>query len=196
MSQAIGTPVNQVRLTNVAYVRLKRGGKWFLLACYKNKVMNWRGKVETDLDEVLQTDVIFRDVSKGMLASKKDIVECFGTDDRRLVTTTILEKGELQVSETERNAQIESVFRDVASLVASKTVNPQNNRPYTQSMIQDAMHKIHFGVNLTRSSKQQALMVIRQLKEVMPIAKAKMVLRIMLPADPTELVESLASQVC
>lgn len=46
------TPVNQVRLTNVAYVKLNRGGKRFELACYRNKVLNWRSKVETDISEV------------------------------------------------------------------------------------------------------------------------------------------------
>jgi len=32
------TPVNQVRLTNVAYVRLNKRGKRFEIACYRNKV--------------------------------------------------------------------------------------------------------------------------------------------------------------
>ena len=47
--------VNQVRLTNVAVVRLNRGGKRFEIAAYRNKVMNWRDGTETDIDEVLQT---------------------------------------------------------------------------------------------------------------------------------------------
>ena len=51
----ISQPVNQVRLTNVAIVKLKRKGKRFEIACYKNKVVNWRNEVEKDLDEVLQT---------------------------------------------------------------------------------------------------------------------------------------------
>jgi hypothetical protein len=33
------TPVNQIRLTNVACVRHKKGGKRFELACYRNKVI-------------------------------------------------------------------------------------------------------------------------------------------------------------
>jgi ribosome maturation protein SDO1 len=32
------TPINQVRLTNVAYVRLNKCGKRFEIACYRNKV--------------------------------------------------------------------------------------------------------------------------------------------------------------
>jgi hypothetical protein len=32
------TPVNQIRLTNVAIVRQKKGGNRFEIACYRNKV--------------------------------------------------------------------------------------------------------------------------------------------------------------
>jgi ribosome maturation protein SDO1 len=38
------TPVNQIRHTNVALVKLKKGGKRFELACFRNKVMAWRTK--------------------------------------------------------------------------------------------------------------------------------------------------------
>lgn len=38
----IFTPTNQIRLTNVAVVRMKKGGKRFEIACYKNKVVSWR----------------------------------------------------------------------------------------------------------------------------------------------------------
>lgn len=42
---ALFTPLNQVKLTNVSVVRLKKGGKRFELACYRNKVVEWRNKV-------------------------------------------------------------------------------------------------------------------------------------------------------
>jgi len=42
---SIFTPNNQVRLTNVSVVRLRKGGHRFELACYKNKVLEWRSKV-------------------------------------------------------------------------------------------------------------------------------------------------------
>ena len=42
---SIFTPTNQIRLTNVATVRYKKGGKRFEVACYKNKVLSWRTKV-------------------------------------------------------------------------------------------------------------------------------------------------------
>lgn len=42
INMSIFTPTNQIRLTNVAVVRMKKGGKRFEIACYKNKVVNWR----------------------------------------------------------------------------------------------------------------------------------------------------------
>lgn len=38
----INQPANQIKLTNVSVVRLKKGGKRFEIACYKNKVREWR----------------------------------------------------------------------------------------------------------------------------------------------------------
>jgi ribosome maturation protein SDO1 len=42
MSKAVFQPVGQKRLTNIAVVRLKKNGKRFEIACYRNKVGDWR----------------------------------------------------------------------------------------------------------------------------------------------------------
>ncbi|XP_043910141.1 ribosome maturation protein SBDS [Protopterus annectens] len=178
---SIFTPTNQIRLTNVAVVRMKKGGKRFEIACYKNKVVNWRSGAEKDLDEVLQTTSVFMNVSKGQVAKKEDLVNAFGTEDQTAICKEILAKGELQVSEKERSAQLEQMFRDIATIVADKCVNPETKRPYTVNLIERAMKDIHYSVKASKSTKQQALEVIRQLKETMKIERAHMRLRLLLP---------------
>ena len=42
MSRAVKQPVGQKRLTNIAVVRYKTHGTRFEIACYKNKVFDWR----------------------------------------------------------------------------------------------------------------------------------------------------------
>jgi ribosome maturation protein SDO1 len=84
------------------------------------------------------------------------------------------------------------MFRDVATIVSEKSVNPETDRPYTISMIQNAMKDIHYSVNLTKNAKQQALDVIRKLRKVMPIARVMMSLKITL-AVPCELIFSSPS---
>lgn len=183
MSRQVKQPTGQKRLTNVAIVRLKKGGKRFEIASYPNKVVSWRNKVETDIDEVLQTHTVFTNVSKGEVAKAKDLQAVFGTENQTEICLEILSKGELQVSEKERHAQLESMFRDIATIVADKCVNPETNRPYTVTMIEKAMKDLHFSVKPTRNTKQQALDVIKQFteKEVIQIQRAYMRLRLSIP---------------
>ncbi|PIK46673.1 putative ribosome maturation protein SBDS-like isoform 1 [Apostichopus japonicus] len=188
----IFTPTNQIRHTNVAIVRMKKGGKRFEIACYKNKVQSWRKQVEQDIDEVLQTHSVFLNVSKGQQARKADLVKAFATDDETEICKQILAKGELQVSEKERNQNLESMFRDIATVVAEKCINPETKRPYTVGMIERAMKDIHFSVKPNRNTKQQALAVIKMLKETnnFPIDRAEMKLKITLPGKEAKKIKT------
>ncbi|KAK6938331.1 Ribosome maturation protein SDO1/SBDS, N-terminal [Dillenia turbinata] len=177
-SRTLVQPIGQKRLTNVAVVRLKKHGMRFEIACYKNKVLSWRSGVEKDLDEVLQSQTVYSNVSKGILAKSKDLTRAFGTDDQSKICLEILEKGELQVAGKEREVQLSSQFRDIATIVMQKTINPETQRPYTISMIERLMHEIHFAVDPNSSSKKQALEVIRELQKHFPIKRSPMRLRL------------------
>lgn len=174
----IFTPTNQIRLTNVAVVRMKKGGKRFEIACYKNKVISWRKNVEKDIDEVLQTHSVFTNVSKGAVAKREDLLQVFGKDDVTEICKEILAKGELQISEKERQSELASQFKDIATNVAEKCVNTESKRPYPVSIIEKAMKDLHFSVKPNKNVKQQALEVIGLLKETLPLERARMRLKI------------------
>mmetsp|Transcript_16541 Transcript_16541/g.27344 ORF Transcript_16541/g.27344 Transcript_16541/m.27344 type:complete len:252 (+) Transcript_16541:131-886(+) len=167
-------PVGQKRLTNVSVVRYKKFGKRFEIACYKNKVLEWRNKIEKDLDEVLQVRSVFENVSKGQLAKKEDLQKVFATVDQEKIILVILEQGELQVSEKERDQQFDNAFHEIATIVSQKCVSPDTQRPIPVSVIEKAMKECHYAVVPGRTAKQQALEVIKQLKEKMPIDRAQM----------------------
>lgn len=192
MSQKLVQPIGQKRLTNVAVVRLKKRGIRFEIACYKNKVLSWRSGVEKDLDEVLQSQIAYSNVSKGVLAKSKDLVAAFGTDDQTKICLEILDKGELQVAGKERESQLSNQFRDIATIVMEKTFNVETQRPYTISMIERLMHEIHFAVDPNSSSKKQALELIHELQKHFPIKRSPMRLRVCVPEkDFSSLLEKL-----
>lgn len=185
MSRQITQPVNQVRLTNVAVVRMNYHGKRFEVACYRNKILNYRQRIETDLSEVLQTDRVFINVSKGLIASTKDLQTAFQTTDQEEVCRIILDKGQIQVSDMERSATLESTAKEIANYISTKCVHPVSNRPYTTNQIRDAMKKAEISVQPTsaRSVKQQFLDCVKvlQKKKVLEICRAKMELAFVLP---------------
>ena len=65
-----------------------RGGKRFEIACYRNKVVNYRQGLETDLSEVLQTDRIFTNVSKGQFAKTSDLEQVFHTHNEQEIANS------------------------------------------------------------------------------------------------------------
>ncbi|KAI1335116.1 UPF0023 family protein [Xylariaceae sp. FL0016] len=157
MSRQINQPSNQIRLTNVSLVRLKKGKKRFEIACYKNKVLEWRSGIETDLDEVLQIPSVFLNVSKGQTAPSADLAKSFGKDKPvNDIILEILNKGELQVGEKERAAQMDRVHNEVVSIVASKLVDPRTKRVYTTGMIEKALDMLSSNAHQNQNQSHSA----------------------------------------
>lgn len=121
---------------------------------------------------------MFTNVSKGQVAKKEDLQKVFDTDNMTDICKIILEKGELQISDKERSAQLDASFKDIATIVAGilnkiqfkqiyckivknyifitdKCVNPETKRPYSVTMIEKAMKDVHYSVKPNRNSKQQ-----------------------------------------
>lgn len=147
-----------------------------------------------DLDEVLQSRLIFLNVSKGQTAKESDLMASFGTVDVDRVILEILQKGEVQVGSEERGQQIQMMVREVATIVADKCVNPRTKTPYPVSMIEQALAELHFSPNLNKSAKQQALETIKLLEkqEKFPISRAQMRLSIQASmADSSKVLEAV-----
>jgi len=179
----IKTPTNQKLLTNIAVVKMKKCGKRFEIACYKNKVISWREGIEKDIGEVLQSDQIFVNVGKGEVAKKADLMKCFEEvkGDQKEICKIILAKGDLQVSEKERQAQNDAMFKEIATIISDKCVNPESKRPYPVSMIEKAMKECHIAVKPNKNSKQQALETVGKLKETLTIERAQMRMKVTTP---------------
>lgn len=186
---ALKQPVAQVRLTNVAIVRYKHSGYKFEVACYKNKIIDYRSGKEKDINEVLQTINVFSNVSKGIIANKNDIKKCFNnividSNDIEVVCKYILDHGDIQLSEKERQIEYENKYREIATLISDKTINTDTHRPFSVSIIENTMHDIHINISINKSAKSQALDIIKKLKQVLPnIQRAQMRIHISLPIN-------------
>ncbi|KAE8379089.1 SBDS protein C-terminal domain-containing protein [Aspergillus bertholletiae] len=136
-------PSNQIKFTNVSVVRLKKGKKRFELACYKNKLLEYRSGAEKDLDNVLQVPTIFLSVSKAQTAPAAEIAKAFGANTPAdEIRQEILRKGEVQVGERERKEIIERVEKEVLDIVSGRLVDPTTKRVYTPGMISKALDQL------------------------------------------------------
>ncbi|KAF8349863.1 Shwachman-Bodian-diamond syndrome protein [Amanita rubescens] len=181
----IQQPSNQIKLTNVSIVKLKKGGKRYEIACYKNKVQEWRTGVETSLDDVLQISNVFTNVSKGEVAKSGDLQKAFGTTDINEIVKEILKKGEMQVGEKEREHDLSSLRKEIATMVSEKCVDPATQTPYPIGIIEKAMAEAGFSVKPNKTAKSQVSECIRLLQSnsKLPIQKARMRVKVFVPAE-------------
>lgn len=123
-------------------VRLKKGKKRFEVPAYKNTVNSWRAGNEDDLDNVLQINNVFLNVSKGAVAPNEDLKKSFPGMTREEVVLEILRKGEVQVGEKERAQELDRVHKEVIDIVAGRLVDPKSKRVYTSGMIEKALDQL------------------------------------------------------
>ncbi len=82
-------------------------------------------------------------MSKGQTAPTAELQKAFGKDTSLDdVIMEILKKGEMQVGEKERHAQVERLEREVLDIVAGKVVDPRSGRVYTPGMIGKALEML------------------------------------------------------
>ncbi|RNF24700.1 SBDS-like protein [Trypanosoma conorhini] len=188
MSARMQIPLSQRRHTNVAVVRHTKNGVRLEIACYKNKVISYRAGIETRMDEVLQVERVFTNVSRGLYASEKEIQTVFGEGaSEKEALQYILDHGELQVAQQERAAEIDQMFIDIAVIISQKCLNEVTRRPFPSQVIEQALRSIGAVVKLDQPVKKQALALIHQLMDakIIPIARARMKLRCVAPDEPS-----------
>ncbi|EFR00497.1 hypothetical protein MGYG_03499 [Nannizzia gypsea CBS 118893] len=149
-------PSNQIKFTNVSIVRLKKGKKRYELACYKNKLLEYRSGAETDLDNVLQIPTVFLSVSRGHTAPTAELAKSFGKDYKTEdVIQEILRKGEVQVGEKERRDILDRVEKEVLEIVSARLVDPVSKRVYTTGMIGKALDQLSAASGQQQQQQQQ-----------------------------------------
>ncbi|CAH8552885.1 unnamed protein product [Heterobilharzia americana] len=122
----------------------------------------------------------------------------FRTEDERQIIKTILENGELQLTEKERLVGQQALFKDVAKIVSERCVNPENNRAYTATMVEKMMKDCHISLKANKNVKQHALEVIKQLRSTpgFKIAPSMMEVIISIQKDAYEPVFERLLQLC
>lgn len=87
-----------------------------------------------------------------------------------------MEKGEIQLSNKERQVNRDALSKATSTLVADTCLNPKTKRPYTLAAIEQSMRDVHFTVDPTKNIRKQSLEAIKLLQGSgkLPIERALM----------------------
>ncbi|MBT3691011.1 ribosome assembly factor SBDS [Candidatus Woesearchaeota archaeon] len=167
---------------NSVTARLKKQEHSFEILVNCEKAMQYK-RGDAELDEALVTDAVFKDIKKGEHASETDLVNIFGTDDKRAVAEVILKKGEIQLTTEYKSKLREEKKKKIAFIISQYAVNPQNNLPHPLERIESVMDERKVKIEEFKSAEGQVESIISELKEILPISYEIKKLNLVIPAD-------------
>ena len=122
-------------------------------------------------------------MERGDFASKQDLAKAFKNMSSDDIIIEILNKGEYQVSEIERENQLDNLKNEIANIICKMCVNQEDGNQFPVSIIVKAMNELNVKINGSKQAKPQATAIITQLKQVLPIERARMNLKISFKAQ-------------
>ena len=97
-----------VSLDDAVLARMEKGGKRYELLVDPNLVEDFKANPESvDLNHFLAMDEVFHDIRGGERPTEDAIKNMFGTQDILEITKTILDRGSIQLTTSQRKARVE-----------------------------------------------------------------------------------------
>ncbi len=165
----------------IAWMNVK--GQRFEILVKPDEAFRFKEGEKIDIDEVLWTDTIYRDVRKGLKASPEALRKAFGTDDVVKIAEKILREGEIQLTEEQRRKMLEAKRRKIIAYIARNAIDPKTGKPIPESRIESAMEELRIGIDLYKPAEAQAVEIVKKLARVMPIRLARAVVQARIPPE-------------
>ena len=124
---------------------------------------------EPDIREVLKSEDIFHDASKGQLASENFLQQVFNTNDKLKIAERILIEGEIQLTSEHRKRIVDAKYKKIIDIIHRNAVDPTTNLPHPVTRIEIAMENAHIKIEPYKKAEDQVEDVLHKLKPILPI---------------------------
>ncbi|MEM2446022.1 MAG: ribosome assembly factor SBDS, partial [Candidatus Bathyarchaeia archaeon] len=149
--------------------RMTKGNEHFEVLVKPDKALDYRMGKTSAITEVLVTETIFSDASKGTKVSEEALRKAFGTTDPLKIADIIIKKGTLQLTTEQRRKMIEEKRRQIIAFISKNCVDPRTNLPHPPMRIEQALEQIHYSIDPFKPTEEQAREVVKLLRQVLPL---------------------------
>jgi ribosome maturation protein SDO1 len=152
-------------------VRYKKGKVVFEVLTEAGAAAKFReGRVPWE--QVLVTDIIFKNQSKGERAKEEDLASVFGGLDSLEILRKIVMEGDLQVSSAERREALDKKKHEILHYLHRNFLDPTLKLPHPLARLEGALEETKFRVDPDAPASRQALDLIKALSGVLFFSKA------------------------
>jgi len=178
----------RVDLSGKSVIRAKVQGNRFEIIVNPELALKYKMNLLEDsigINEILETDEIFQNVSKGEKAPDELLISCFETKETLEVAKIILEKGELNLTAEQRQEFFEKKRKQIVNMLVKTCINPQTRTPHPATRIENAMKEAKVMINPAISAESQLKDIIKELRRIIPISMETVKMAVKIPPEFT-----------
>ncbi|MDY6777852.1 MAG: ribosome assembly factor SBDS [Candidatus Nanohaloarchaea archaeon] len=160
-----------------------QGDPDFEILVKPDEALAYRNGDIDDFENVLFVREIFTDAGAADRASAEEVEDEFGTNNIIEAAEELFNSGEMELTTEQRNELREEKRKQVISLIARRSMNPQTNSPHPPKRIENAMDEAGVTIDPMETAEQQIGDVIDKIRRKMPISMEEKEIAIRIPNE-------------
>jgi ribosome maturation protein SDO1 len=164
-------------------VRYQTHGKTFEVAINPDLVVKYIEGVAVDMNELLESQHVFSDVKKGLLANETELKTIFQTTEIQKIIPIMIAKGEIQFNQKYRDSLREQKYNQIVYLIHKQAVDPRTGLPHPITRIESALKEAKVKIDDFKKAQDQLDSIVKHLQPIIPLSFQKSKLEIIIPAS-------------
>ena len=170
-----------INIDKAIIARYKVGKDNFEILVDCNKALEFKEGKKVNIIDVLATNMIYKDVKKGLFASEHEIQNVFGTDDPLKVAEEIIKKGIIHETAEHKNKKRDEIKKQLIQLIHRNAIDPKTNTPHPVKRIEIALEDAKVKIDENKTAEDQVKDIITKINAIIPIKFETRRLQIRIP---------------
>ena len=185
MSHDSGERRQYIDLEKKALVKYSYRNQKFEIIVDPEMALEFKKGEQVQLNDIVEGYIVFHNATKGEKASEVILEQTFETTSEEEIIRTILEKGSLQLTQSQRKRLLKDKIDEIINFIHIHCINPQTNKPHPPSRIEAAMDEAGVNIDFVLPGEKQAKDIIKQIQAIIPIRLETVVLAVKITPDFT-----------
>jgi len=170
-----------VNIDDAVVAKLKIGANVFEILVDCEKALELRKGKDIDLDDILATDDIFKDVKNGEHAS--NLMKFFNTEDKKEIAKKIIKEGEIQLTSEYKKKLRDKKRKQIVNNIHRNAVDPNTGLPHPPQRIEMALDESKVNIDEFKPIEEQLKNILPKLRAILPLKYEMREIAIKIPRD-------------
>lgn len=164
-------------------VRLSAGNEKFEILVKPDPALEYKLGKKMDVSNIMISDEIYSDASKGTKSSTEKLMKAFKTTDQFEIAKQIMAKGDLNLNTDQRRKMIEEKKRQIVEYINKNFVDPKTHMPHPISRISTVLDDARVAIDPFKRLDDQIKNIIEPLRKLLPLKSEILELTVTVPAQ-------------